>query len=371
MISLKKLIDGASKATAEPVADAARDMAMIASRASVVKHNQKVTPAEFSALLSAYVDALNTMGESGRRAVPALGDMISNSLTRVGATLAQSGTAEAIGDARRQVGEQLQDWAEQAGQHQKEDERTIRELVRAVASTAESTGHRDEKYGREISELSERLRAVASLGNLPAIRQSISDNTGALLACVGRMAAEGRDSVQKLNSEITEFQTRLQASERRANADPLTGLCNRSGFERRMETQMAAGRKFCVLVADMNGFKAINDNYGHLAGDDILRQFAGEMKSQLRPEDTIARWGGDEFVALIEGSEKDGEARAERVRRWALGDYKIIVDQREVTLKVDAAIGLALWDGRESAKELFERADREMYRAKEGAALSV
>ena len=109
--------------------------------------------------------------------------------------------------------------------------------------------------------------------------------------------------------------------------------------------------------------------FARAAGDDILRQFSDEFKAQFRTEDAVARWGGDEFVAIVTGPPAEGAARIERVRHWALGAYKINVDDRTVSVKVDAAIGTVFWNGTESAEELFARADKEMYRVKESSRL--
>jgi diguanylate cyclase (GGDEF)-like protein len=315
--------------------------------------------------LAAYRAALAAMGIHGQRAVPTLGAMIETSLTGIGHNLTRSASPEAISDSRRLVEEQLSQWADKAQQNQKEGEETIRKLLQVVFEATESSGVRDEKFSREIVTLSDRLRTVAGLESLPLIRRSITENASALTDCVARMADEGRESVRRLTSQIAECQTRLLASERRALLDSLTGLGNRRGFEQQLETRIASGQPFSLLVADLNDFKIANDRYGHLAGDEILRQFADELKAQFLPQDTVTRWGGDEFVAIVAGSPQEGVDRLDRIRHWVLGDYKIAIDNLTTTVAVDAALGVAAWNGTESGQELFSRADREMYRAKE------
>ena len=291
MISLKKLIDlqfGGSGPT-EIAADAANQ------REPEVRVPEKQAP-ESGTALSAYQAALAAMGTHGQRAVPILGTMIQTALARIVDGLNRSPTPELIRDSRRIVEEQLSLWADKAQQNQRESEQTIRDLLMVVFEATESTGTRDEKFSREIAELSDRLRTVAGLDSLPVIRRSITENATALTDCVARMAEEGRESVRRLTSEIADYQTRLLASERRALVDTLSGLCNRRGFEQQLELRVHGRQPFSLLVVDLNGFKAVNDRYGHLVGDEVLRQFAGELKAQFLPEDTVARWGGDEFV---------------------------------------------------------------------------
>ncbi len=301
----------------------------------------------------------------GQRALPVLGSMIQEGLTPVIDGLNRRPSSEAILDSGIQVEEQLSLWADKAQENQKESEQTIRDLLRVIFQAAESTGVRDDKFTREISELTERLRKVAGLDSLPAIRRSIHENAAALTNCVVRMADEGRESVRKLNSEIAEYQSRLLASERRAMIDALTGLCNRRSFEQQLEARVQARQPFSLLVVDLNDFKNVNDCYGHLAGDEILRRFADELKAQFLPEDTVARWGGDEFVGIVGGPPKEAAVRADRIRHWVLGEYKITVDSQPVQVTVDAALGVTAWNGAESGLALFARADREMYRAKD------
>jgi diguanylate cyclase len=184
---------------------------------------------------------------------------------------------------------------------------------------------------------------------------------------VAKMADEGRESIKKLTSEIADYQTRLMASERRALIDPLTGLTNRRGFEQQLEQRVQSGQPFSLLVADLNGFKATNDRYGHIVGDEILKRFATELKAQFLSEDTVARWGGDEFVGIVAGSAREGAARADRVRHWVLGEYELTLDDQTIVVVVDAALGTMAWNGAESGLELFARADKEMYRVKQAS----
>jgi diguanylate cyclase (GGDEF)-like protein len=151
----------------------------------------------------------------------------------------------------------------------------------------------------------------------------------------------------------------------RASIDPLTRLPNRSEFERRTDDVLAAARRtgtgVCLLLFDLDGFKLINDTYGHQAGDDVLRSIGKRLRKAVREDDVVARWGGDEFVLVLRGIE---DASAARSRAAALAD---MVSGETVGdgLRVGASVGIAMFPRHASSlPELIEAADAAMYAAK-------
>jgi diguanylate cyclase (GGDEF)-like protein len=155
---------------------------------------------------------------------------------------------------------------------------------------------------------------------------------------------------------------------RRAHYDALTELPNRILFEDRLNQAVAlAGRRASsvgVLCIDLDGFKQVNDHYGHETGDWLLKQVAQRLSSQLRKSDTVARLGGDEFIAIIHDN-RDGEGVAKATDSF----LQLLAESYtfgSITLRTTASIGVAVFpaDGN-SGEELQRHADMAMYRAKE------
>ena len=152
----------------------------------------------------------------------------------------------------------------------------------------------------------------------------------------------------------------------RATHDPLTGLANRTALLDRTAHALArAGRSngsTYVLMLDLDGFKAVNDAYGHASGDVVLQELARRITAVLRSGDTAARLGGDEFVVLCEDLDPgEGEMIAERLRSAAAAPF--LVDGHAITLTAAVGASACGRDDRDAACVL-RRADQEMYAAK-------
>jgi diguanylate cyclase (GGDEF)-like protein len=143
-----------------------------------------------------------------------------------------------------------------------------------------------------------------------------------------------------------------------ARIDPLTGLGNRRAFDEALTTELAraarSGRPLSLVVADLNGFKAINDAQGHLAGDRCLRHVAAVLRATVRTPDTCFRWGGDEFALLLEETtHADAEAVAERVAGALRGEGALSL-----------GYGIAQLAAGERPEDLLARADEALLVAK-------
>ena len=149
-----------------------------------------------------------------------------------------------------------------------------------------------------------------------------------------------------------------------ADRDPLTGLANRKVFESRLEKAIDRHDKnLAVLFVDLDDFKEVNDRYGHSFGDQVLRNVAERLVRCLRPSDTVARYGGDEFVVLLEGVECEESARNATGRLlYAIGDP---VEAEDCHVRITASAGIVLGgQGFENVADAIRLADRAMYRAK-------
>jgi diguanylate cyclase (GGDEF)-like protein/PAS domain S-box-containing protein len=166
--------------------------------------------------------------------------------------------------------------------------------------------------------------------------------------------------------DISERKELAQRLEYLIDHDFLTGLANRRRFEqevsREVERVARYGTPGAVLVIDLDNFKEVNDTFGHMAGDDLLKGVAGAVKHRIRQTDLLARIGGDEFGVLLPQADADQAQIAADGIVKALGRHVAVLGDQSI--RVTASVGLAMFDGL-SAAELLAGADLAMYEAKQ------
>jgi diguanylate cyclase len=179
----------------------------------------------------------------------------------------------------------------------------------------------------------------------------------------------------RLEGQLAEVERQGAGDRHAAMHDPLTGLPNRALFLDRLELGLAQARrqgwKVAVLFADLDKFKAINDTYGHAAGDAVLRTIAERLKDNSRSDDTVSRFGGDEFLCLMTDVRDDGtiERLVQKTIALLQQPCDLSLAGRAITQRVEASFGIAVFprDG-STADALIRSADAAMYAAKQSKA---
>jgi diguanylate cyclase (GGDEF)-like protein/PAS domain S-box-containing protein len=179
----------------------------------------------------------------------------------------------------------------------------------------------------------------------------------------------GPNLLQGLLNDITERKRAESAAHELAVRDPVTGLLNRRGLDNALATLLgspkAESRQLALLLVDLDYFKAVNDTFGHAAGDLVLREVANVLSQSIRRTDIVGRTGGDEFVVLLPGIE--GPLKAEEIAsNIIVGLSRPILVGDEQMAHIGASIGISVTGPeREPAAALLRRADIAMYAAKQ------
>jgi diguanylate cyclase (GGDEF)-like protein len=319
--------------------------------------------------LDAYLSAISAMSHAGTRACPPTGSQLRQGLSILRERLAAEASPLAVVETEEKLEQELNQWSTQASRYfeQKTDE--VKEILNLVASATREVSERDDRHSKRFRQLTDRLSATAKLNDLSAMRQSLHHSVEDLKASVSKMTQDSQESVTQLRAKLTIYQTRLEEVERIAFLDPLTGVANRRMVERQFDLRAAAGKPFSLIYVDLNDFKRVNDRYGHMAGDSLLKQYATELRAAFRPTDLVGRVGGDEFVVLLEGEPKDAAAGLERIGKYVNGDYAVTGQESAQTVTVTSAAGAAPWRPGCTLPELLKAADEAMYAKKPRLAL--
>ncbi len=323
------------------------------------------------AVVEAYGSALLEMGNCSLDACPGMGDGLKRDLGGLKSGLSAGMSLQALAATDSGVREHLRSWGGGTARHYQKKACEVKEMLLMMARTAESVSARDERCAGQMGQVTERLKAIASLEDLTEIRASIETSAAVLKTSIERMTAEGKAVLNQLRQQVATYQTKLEEAEEMASRDALTGLGSRLYVEGQIEKRVASGAPFCVVVIDIDGFKKVNDRHGHLTGDEILKQFGAELRSACRATDVIGRWGGDEFILLFDCGLAEAEAQTERLRKWVCGNYTVQGKSDAIKMRVEASIGLAAHEDGEAMKELLARADAAMYEEKAASRTKV
>ena len=179
--------------------------------------------------------------------------------------------------------------------------------------------------------------------------------------------ADTEASLAEVRIDLTISQANEEKAQKFAFQDPLTGLPNRAFFEEVLDQGIIQAKRhnwgLAILFIDIDHFKQVNDQYGHDLGDKVLLMVANCLQTSVRKEDTVSRWGGDEFVCLL--LEVKQEADVFRLAEKMVNRIASHWESNGVVHSIKASIGIAIYptDG-ETADILFKNADTAMYKAK-------
>ena len=167
----------------------------------------------------------------------------------------------------------------------------------------------------------------------------------------------------QLEAKLRDGQVRERRHLHRAEHDDLTGLLNRAGFRDRLQQALAAGGQVVVMMLDLDGFKLVNDQYGHAAGDEVLRIVAARMSHALRNGDVVSRLGGDEFACLLRDAGSPDQLVTLAGKLSASIASPMLVAGHDMSLHASLGQAVSPADGA-CVDTLLTSADAAMYRAK-------
>jgi diguanylate cyclase (GGDEF)-like protein len=274
------------------------------------------------------------------------------------------GTADPLTDRLRNMGDAISERLQKALADKGQLADVLNQLMQRFARLE------GDEVERNMVEMNAVIEEVVS-GDLTAnLRARLSDTAGRLGARLHEMneqVAEARSEVADAQQRIVGLEKELKVKETEALNDGLTGLPNRRALDlllpRTVEKAEAKDKPLTVLMMDIDHFKRCNDTYGHLGGDEVLRQVAERLRNEMRGSDFAARYGGEEFCVVLSDCPLRAATRVAERCRLAIARRPTKFEGRMITATI--SIGVAERLAGEDAGALLGRADRALYQSKE------
>lgn len=215
-----------------------------------------------------------------------------------------------------------------------------------------------ENAGRNLIELTSPEQLRVAIGYLIAENNTMRKETNSL-----------QSTLTESQQQIENLRENLEVAEEKGMRDALTSLWNRRAFDKMLDLQVESARKknpqICLILADVDHFKRINDSFGHLIGDEILRLVANTISKNVKGRDFVSRFGGEEFALILPQTSLENALKLAMHIRHQLEIQKWFVSQRnEPVGTVTASFGVAQLQPGESTDSVIGRADSKLYEAK-------
>jgi len=247
-------------------------------------------------------------------------------------------------------------------------EKATREFQKILAEMTQhlsESGSQLSAQGNSLEDYEKRLLETSSMDVITGIAKNIVSETKSIVES-GKSLKKQVDSTA---SEIEDLRKELEGIKQTAKTDMLTKLLNRHGFDEAMaeilKSTQATGTPFCVVMVDIDHFKRVNDTFGHLIGDNVLKMLSKLLKEYIKGKDIAARFGGEEFILVLpETPLKGAFVLAEQIR---LSLKKMIwktKDTGKTIGPITISLGIAQYKGGEPLDDTIKRADDALYQAK-------
>lgn len=253
----------------------------------------------------------------------------------------------------------------------KKKEMELREIISVLVRNFTVFSEENSGNLSELERCTEQLEVARNLDDLSTVRKVLAGQVDLMRKKLVQQRQQQGLMLSQMNEQITVLNTNLGRSEKAAMTDALTGAGNRRGLERaikqRIDDAVMNNNRFAVLMWDVDNFKSLNDKFGHLVGDGVLKTLVKQCYRMIRGGDYVGRYGGEEFVIILEDVDLKMAGRRGRDIVKTIASLDIMLNGISRAHRVQSTISMGVTEFRagDSMESLLERADKSLYRAKQ------
>jgi diguanylate cyclase len=240
-----------------------------------------------------------------------------------------------------------------------------RRLLSSIIDMTTKAGDDVTSYGHFLGQSIHQIEGDSELSRIQLVVSSLFKETNVMVDTNRKFEKQ----LQVTTEEMSLLRQELSKIRKQAALDPLTGVANRMTFDdslnKAIDTAISEDKDLCLLMVDMDYFKRVNDQHGHLIGDKVLKFLSGTLKRMVKGKDLVARYGGDEFGIILEDTPESGAfTLAENIRKEVEKSKLKRTATGERLGNPTVSIGLAAVQPGDDKDSLVERADKALYEAK-------
>jgi diguanylate cyclase len=246
----------------------------------------------------------------------------------------------------------------------------LKKIISTLTNQIGSLSLSSSTFNERLSDYAIKIRESAEINEIIKIKEKILKETEEIQK-ENRLTREAMATteihLQGASRRIEELEAELLKTQIEMMKDPLTQVYNRRAFDEKIKDQLNRfsryNESFALLIFDMDHFKKINDTYGHTAGDIVLKTVASLAKDSIRAVDFLGRFGGEEYVIILDKVELSEAFTISEKIRTNIGSHEFLYKKQNVGVSV--SIGVAVCKKEDSAESLLKRADEALYKAKD------
>ncbi len=227
-----------------------------------------------------------------------------------------------------------------------------------------------QRFNSRICDQNVKMVAITQLDDIRKIKEALKAEVAEMNQIIQEKRASDNQRIEALSEEVAVLRASLEEVKDASLIDALTGAYNRKAFNTRIKWVIKRNKIVCsptsLMMCDLDNFKQINDTYGHIVGDRVLKCFVQECKAMFRSDDSIVRYGGEEFAILLSGISLGGALNKAQSFCRLLSLKQFIADPQmpDVRISFTVSIGVSELRREDTADAFIDRADKALYQAK-------